>query len=327
MNYLFYPGCSMQSTAQPYLESLRAIEGKLAAKFTEIEDWNCCGATEYMASHRIPAYALVARNLALAESQANGTHTLLAACSACYLNLAKTDKYMRTDQELDQNVNEALSAGDLHYTAGAIQVRHLMDVLYNDIGVERIKELVERPLEGLRVAPYYGCMIVRPDPDQRWEQPEYPSALEEMISATGAEAVDFPLRSHCCSGHMPQISPQSAYGMIRRLVHGAVTSGADLMVTLCPMCQLNLDAYQYEMNRFFGTNYHMPIVYFTQLLGLAFGLEAEELGIGKEFVSAAPALARIGVLAEPEPDEPRKRAPKPEGLPMPKMPASIGGRR
>jgi len=328
MKYLFYPGCSMESTARPYLQSLQAIEDKLASTFTEIEDWNCCGATEYMAAYRIPAYALVARNLALAETQANGTNTLLAACSACYLNLAKTEKYMRTDRELDQTVNEALAAGDLHHTPGSVQVRHLLDVLYNDIGAEKIKETTERPLTGLRVAPYYGCMIVRPDPDNRWTEHEFPTALEELIASTGAEAVEFPLRTHCCSGHMPQISADSAYTMIRRLVHGAVVSGADLMVTLCPMCQLNLDAYQVEMNKHFDTNYHMPILYFTQLLGLAFGVPAEELGIGKEFVSAAPALKRIGVpLEEPEAGGARKRPTKPEGLPMPQMQTHNGGPR
>lgn len=326
MKYLFYPGCSMQSTASPYLDSLKAIEDKLAAEFTEIDDWNCCGATEYMTAHRLPAYALVARNLALAETQANGASTLMAACSACYLNLAKTDKYMRTDQELDQTVNEALAAGDMQYTPGAVEVRHLLDVIYNDVGVKKIKKLVERPLEGLRVAPYYGCMIVRPDPDARWNQPEYPTALEELLLTTGAEVVDYPLRTHCCSGHMPQVSPESAFGMIRRLVHGAVVSGADLLVTLCPMCQLNLDAYQVEMNKHYGTSYKMPILYFTQLLGLAFGIEAKELGIGKEFVSAAPALERIGVPAEKTKGRGKKPS-KRDGLPMPKMPASIGGQQ
>lgn len=328
MKYLFYPGCSMQSTARPYLDSLKAIEGKLAAEFKEINDWNCCGATEYMAAHRLPTYALVARNLALAEAQANGTQALMAACSACYLNLAKAEKYMRADSELDSNVNEALAAGDIHYTPGSVEVRHLLDVLYNDIGVDKIKELVTRPLQGLRVAPYYGCMIVRPDPDERWEQSEFPTALEEMLFATGAEVVDYPLRTHCCSGHMPQISPESAFGMIRRLVHGAVTSGADLLVTLCPMCQLNLDAYQPAMNKHFGSRYRMPILYVTQVLGLAFGLDADELGIGKEFVPAGPALERIGVPIEEKPKKPRKGLPKKtEGLPMPEMPPSIGGQR
>lgn len=323
MKYLFYPGCSLECISSAYYESLLALQNKLDVEFEEIDDWNCCGANEYIALHRIPSYALIARNLALAEQQTNGANTLLAACSACYVNLARTAKYMGTDKELNSRVNDALAAGGLHYTAGAVQVRHVLDALYKEIGVCKIKKLVERPLTGLRVAAYYGCMVLRPDPDKRWRDPESPTALEEMIVATGAEAVDFPLRTHCCSGHMPQISTEASLELLRRLVESAVKSGADLLITTCPLCQLNIDAYQDEMNNFFGTNYRMPILFFTQLLGLAFGLNPEALAIGREIVSAAPALARIGVKVEPLP-RPTKRPPKDQGLPMPRMPKAYG---
>ncbi|MEX1246970.1 MAG: CoB--CoM heterodisulfide reductase iron-sulfur subunit B family protein [Anaerolineales bacterium] len=322
MKYLFYPGCSLHSTSSAYLDSLRAIQPKLGFELIDVEDWNCCGANEYIALHRIPSYALIARNLALAEQQKNGTQTLVAACSACYVNLAKTAKYMGTDADLNTRVNDALAAGGMHYTPGSIEVRHILDLMCNKLGACKIKKMVERPLSGLKVAPYYGCMVLRPDPDKRWRDPESPTALEELILATGAELIDFPLRTHCCSGHLPQISTETSLDLIRRLVEGAVKSGADLLITTCPLCQLNIDGYQAEMNKFFGTSYKMPILFFTQLIGLAFGFSPKELGIGKEIVSAAPALARIGLKVEAPP--PLRRPPKDQSLPMPHMPKPYG---
>jgi heterodisulfide reductase subunit B len=321
MKYLFYPGCSLDSTSSAYWDSLNAIQATLGIELAQIEDWNCCGANEYIALHRIPSYALIARNLALAEQQTNGTHTLMAACSACYVNLARTAKYMSTDKDLNTRVNDALAAGGMHYTAGSVQVRHILDVICNELGVCKVKKQIKRSLSGLRVAPYYGCMVLRPDPDKRWRDPEAPTALEQLIEVTGAEAIEYPLRTHCCSGHMPQINTEASLELIRRLVETAVNRGADLMITTCPLCQLNIDCYQQEMNKFFGTNYKMPILFFTQLLGLAFGLSPASLGIGREVTSAAPALARIGLTPEVETaPAPSRHHVKDQGLPMPQMP-------
>ena len=320
--YLFYPGCSMQRSARPYLDSLMAIGPDMDMTFEDVQDWNCCGATEYAAVHRIPSYALVARNLALAAQQMNGARTLTAGCSACYLNLSKTENYMRRNAELNLVVNEALAAGNLHYEPGTLQVRHLLDVIVNDVGLEAIRARVTRPLTNLRIAPYYGCMVVRPDLDDHFRSEEYPMSMDRLLKALGAEVIDFPLKTHCCGGHMTQISQPVAFEMIRRLVYGATQYKADLMVTLCPMCQLNLDAYQGEVNQHFKMNYHMPVLYFTQLMGLAFGHEPEELGIGKEFVSARDALARIGVDVPEETavTRPSHRAKDDPSLPMPYMP-------
>lgn len=317
MKYLFYPGCSMQRSARPYLDSLHAIQQELALELQEVEDWNCCGATEYMSVARLPAFALVGRNLALAQQQVNGGRGLLAACSACYLNLAKTDHYMLEDPRFEDQLNQALAAGGLHYDPGSLEVRHLLDVILNDIGLERIAQHVTRPLSGLRVAAYYGCMIVRPDLDQRWENPEYPTALEQLMGALGAEVVDFPLKTHCCGGHMTQISPPTAYELIRRLVHGASIYEADVLVTVCPMCQLNLDAYQVEMNKHFKTDYEIPILFVTQLMGLAFGKSPAELGLGREFIDSGPALAKIGLEPAEAEAPPRKVPKRDQGLPMP----------
>ncbi|MCC7209125.1 MAG: CoB--CoM heterodisulfide reductase iron-sulfur subunit B family protein [Anaerolineae bacterium] len=332
-SYTFYPGCSLQKSARPYFDSLMAISSVLNLDIKEIPDWNCCGATEYIAVHHVAAYALAGRNLALAAQMANGdpaSHTVMAACSLCYLNLAKTDSYMRDDPQLNAQVNEALAAGGLTYTPGTLRVRHLLDIIIKDIGLDLVKSKVVKPLKGLRIAPYFGCMIARPDRSNRWDNVEHPVALDRLMRALGAEVVDYPMKTHCCGGHMTQINTPVAYELIRRLVHGAAEYNADLMVTLCPMCQLNLDAYQTEMNRYFHTNYRMPILYFTQLMGVAFGLEPETLGLGKEFVDSRPALGRIGVELPPPEAELAAVTPKPRpkkaekgakvGLPMPQMP-------
>ena len=324
MKYLFYPGCSMQRSARPYMDSLRAIEPILEMELEELEDWNCCGATEYSAINRTASHALVGRNLAIAEQMSDGTHTIMAPCSACYLNLSKTDNYMRKDEKFRKRINDALSAGGLHYNPGSVDVRHALDIIFNDIGLERVKALVKKPLKGLRVAAYYGCMIVRPDVNHKFATPEYPNVLEDLLAALGAEVIDFPMKTHCCSGHMTQISGETAYELIRRLVYGATRYEADMLVTLCPMCQLNIDAYQGEMNRFFNSSYQMPILYFTQLIGLAFGIDPKDLGVGKEFVDARPALEKIGIEVEEEPPA-KKPRPKDEGLPMPQMPGQDGG--
>ncbi len=317
--FLFYPGCSMQRSARPYLDSLLAIKDDIGMELEEIEDWNCCGATEYISVSRLPAYALNGRNLALAAQQANGAKTVVAPCSACYLNLAKTDNYMRKDAQLNELVNDALAAGGLHYDPGSLKVRHLLDVIINRIGLETIKSKVISPLQGLRVAPYYGCMVVRPDPEHRFGSPEYPTALDDLLVALGAEVVDYPVKTQCCGGHMTQISAPVAYELIRRLIYSAVNNGADILVTLCPMCQLNLDAYQDDMNKYFGTDYRIPIVYFTQLMGLAFGHYPLELGLGKEFVDARPALMKIGMEVPEESKEKKRRVRRKDdpSLPMP----------
>jgi len=313
--YIFYPGCSMESSAKAYYDSTLAICNTLGIGLKEIEDWNCCGATEYLSLAKIPAYSLIARNLALAEKQANGNKAVIAPCSACYLNLSKADHYMHESPEFGKQVNEALAAGDLHYDAGKLVIRHLLDVIINDVGLEKVKEKVVKPLTGLRVASYIGCMLPRPDYNDRYSDSEYPFELDDLLSALGAEVIDFPLKTYCCGGHMTQIGPSTAFELIRRLISSADQYKADVLVTVCPMCQMNLDAFQGQMNGYFHTNYKMPVLFFTQLLGIALGEKPEKLGFGSELVSAHQAMQRIGVQTPvPEQAAPKRR---PEGLPMP----------
>ena len=307
MKYRYYPGCSLEKSSKPYDDSTKAIAEPLGLTLEEIEDWNCCGATEYFSLNKTAAFALVARNLALASSQ-DGFENLVAPCSACFLNLRKTDHYMGKYPIIGESTNEALAAGGLSYNPGSIKVRHLIDVVVNDVGLENMREKVSNPLTGLRVAPYYGCLIVRPEfDDEPFDDPEYPMSLDHLMNAVGATVVDFPMKAHCCGGHMTQISSETAFELIRRLLHNASEYDADVIATICPMCQLNLDAYQSQVNRQFGTDYNLPILYFTQLVGLALGIHPKELGIGKEIISASKALTKIGTEIEAEEVPARKR--------------------
>lgn len=315
MRYAYYPGCSLERSAASYHKSSMAVAAKLGLVLQEVDDWNCCGATEYFAINQLAAYALVARNLALVP---NDLHEMVAPCSACYVNLKKTDKYMGKYPSLAAQVNEALAAGGLGYEPGHLHVRHLLDVIVNDVGYDTIAQDVERPLTGLRVAPYYGCLIVRPE--NGFDNPEYPTSLDRLLRALGAEVVDYPLKAQCCGGHMAQISDKVAYELIRRLLHNAAEYQADVIACVCPMCQLNLDAYQADVNRHFGTDYRIPILYFTQLMALAFGMSARKAGLGAEIVSARPALAKIGVRVPKAEETKAKKRPSKEALPMPVMP-------
>ncbi|MEP7378358.1 MAG: CoB--CoM heterodisulfide reductase iron-sulfur subunit B family protein [Chloroflexota bacterium] len=322
-SYLYYPGCSLSGSARAYAASLGAILEPLGIELHEIDDWNCCGATEYLTLSPLRGQALISRNLALAQAQRDGAQTLVAPCSACYVNLAKTDRYFRENSEFRSRLNEVLAADGLHYTPGAVRVRHLLEVLIEDVGLDAIAAAVTRPLNGLRVAPYLGCLVSRPDLDRRWALHEEPRELDRLMAALGAEVVDFPARTACCAGHMTQISPEVAWDLLRRVIEPADHAGADLLVTVCPMCQMNVDSFQGEMDRHLGLRYHMPILFFTQLIGLALGRPAAELGIGSEVVSAAQALARIGVEVPPPTEPPvesghePRRQKRPTGLPMP----------
>jgi heterodisulfide reductase subunit B2 len=318
--YIFYPGCSMEASAKAYQDSLNVIAGPLGIELVEIDDWNCCGATEYMSISRTPAFALIGRNLALASKHANGTRKVVASCSACYLNLSKADYLMREQEKLRTNVNTALQAGGLEYKPGSLEIHHLLDVIVNQIGLEKVRENVTRPLHGLRVAAYLGCMVPRPDYDKRWSDPDYPTELVRLLQALGAEVVDYPLQTYCCGGHMPHISPNTAYEVIRRLLYVAEEARADVLATVCPMCQLNLDAYQPDVNRMFQTNYNLPILFFTQLIGLAFGADEKHLGFNSGMVNPRPAIEKGLASAAAAGPAPKAKKGKTNALPMPVMP-------
>jgi heterodisulfide reductase subunit B len=224
------------------------------------------------------------------------------------VNLARTDAYVRESAELAEHVNDALGADDMSYTPGSVKVRHLLEVMIDDVGLETISNHVTRPLAGLKLAPYMGCLVSRPDYDDRWQHREHPHALDQLLLRLGADVVEYSRRTDCCGGHMTQISPETGLELIRRLIVEAERVGAHALVTVCPMCQMNVDFYQREMNHHFREDHHMPILFFTQLMGLAYGLPPKKLGFGREIISARPALAHIGIEAPLTEEEEADRA-------------------
>jgi len=285
--FAYFPGCTLEKMAVSYNQSSVETTKSFGIDLQELDDWNCCGATTYFHIDQLLAYTLVARNLAIAEKAGLD---FVAPCSACYKNAYFTNSYIKEDPDLSDHINYALEQDNLHFT-GELNVYHIMDIFANEIGPSQIKEKITNPLKGLRIAPYYGCQIVRPR--KNGEEIENPQFFEEIIRAMGADAVDFADRLRCCGGSLIMTSRNAALNMVKVLLQNAVASGTDVIATACPMCQVNLECYQTQVNEEFGTDYSMPVLYFTQLLGLALGIPRRRLGIGKELVSAAPIFSQL----------------------------------
>jgi heterodisulfide reductase subunit B len=285
--YAYYPGCSLSGLGKPYDESLRAVFSHLGLGLEEITDWNCCGATSYMSVSEDKAVALAARNLALAEQM---KAEVVAPCAACYLVLTKAQHMMADYPALAAKVHKGLQAAGLTYK-GQVTVRHPLDILVNDVGLDAIKARVTKPLTGYRVAPYYGCQIVRPY--GAFDDPLRPQTLDRLMAAAGAEVVDYPLKAHCCGGSLMGTMEDIGVRLNFLLLKEAKARSANVLATVCPLCQYNLEAYQDRMHRTFHESAHLPVAYFTQLLGLAFGLQPKALGLQRNFVTAAPLPAMV----------------------------------
>jgi len=287
--YTYFPGCSCSSEggARAYDWSIQAVSKVLDFEFVELDDWNCCGSTPSGSVDELGAFCLAARNLALAEK--SGLE-MVTPCSACYVIFNRTNSYLKQYPKLKDKVNEALSAGDLKYNGG-IKVRHTLDILTTDIGYDAIKARVRKPLEMLKVACYYGCQVVRPG--FGFDHPENPQSLDKLIASLGGEPTPFPLKTHCCGGSLIISEEAIALDLTRKLLESASSNGAECLVTVCPLCQTNLDAYQSRVNKKFKTEYKLPVLFFTQLMGLAFGLDSKTLGLNKNIVSANELIDRI----------------------------------
>jgi heterodisulfide reductase subunit B len=271
MEYAYYPGCSLEATARPYDLSLRRVFDRLGIGLTEIEDWNCCGATSYISMNKTAAYAISARNLAYAEKMGMN---VCAPCSSCYTILSKVNRHMRWGDKHKNEINEALSAAGLSYEA-KLEVLHPLDIIVNYFGIERVVERMAHSLDGLKIAPYYGCQIVRPM--GRFDDREDPQALDNLFGALGGAMVPFPAKVRCCGGMLMTTYEDVALKLNRDILTAASENGAEVLITTCPLCQINLEAYQTRINDTFGTAFKIPVVYFTQLLGLALGFSPEEM--------------------------------------------------
>jgi heterodisulfide reductase subunit B len=284
-SYSYFPGCSMTATNRAYDLSTRNVARVLRIELLELDDWNCCGATAYMAIREKRSLVLSARNLAIAEKRGRDLATI---CNACYVVLRKANEYLAKNSLLREEVDEALQAGQMHYD-GTVRVRHFLDIIVNDLGEDVIRRHVQRDLSDLRVACYSGCQLSRPFQDV--DDPEYPELMGRLCRWLGAEVLPFPLAAKCCGGMSMTTRPEIGQVLSGKILRVAKLRGADCIVTACPLCQINLEAYQSKLSEVMGADCHLPVLYFTQLLGAAFGLGAKELALKDSLTPVEQLLA------------------------------------
>ena len=285
--YTYFPGCAAEATATGLGLSARAIAKPLDMELIELESWTCCGSTPYGSLDELESIVVAARNLALAEKT---RLDLVTPCSSCYVTLNRANLQLQSHPHLMAQVNEALAVINLEYR-GNLRIRHLTEVLVNDITPEFIATKVRQDLNGLKVAPYYGCQLVRPD--YGFDDPESPQSLDRLVECLGAEAIPFPLKNRCCGGALIIPEEGATLGLIRKLLDNALENGAQCIATPCPLCQTNLDAYQSQVNSRFKTHYNLPVLFITQLIGLALGIDPESLGLNTNIVSPSEVLDYI----------------------------------
>ncbi len=283
--YSFYPGCSSQNKASSsnYLVSTNSMCQKLGITLNEVPDWNCCGASiGYGGGGELPRVVLSARNLALSE-QHNAGQDMVATCAACWLASREAKERLDHSAEMKADANTALKEAGLEYK-GSIQARHMVEVLMEDIGLDTLKAGVKNPLKGLKFAGYVGCQTNRPFgiAGESFENPMY---LDNMIEAMGAEAVTYDQKVTCCGGALAFSEPEKSQKQIKDIIESAYDHGADMIVTPCPLCQANVEIYQGEVNKRYGTKFNMPVTYYTQLITVAYGGSAAEAALNGHLIA------------------------------------------
>lgn len=271
MKYLYYPGCSLEGTALEYNSSTRAVMQELGVELIELEDWTCCGASAAEATSYLLSMALPALVLAKAENM-EGFKEILVPCSACYLNLKKVEVKIRKDPELLDKINTILAEEKLNLL-GQLGVRHFLDVVANDVGPQKIFTRVKKPFTDLIVAPYYGCQCLRPY--SIFDDPEAPRSMEGIIKAAGAKIHQWNMGGRCCGASHMTTKPEVALELVAAILKSA--RGADAIVTVCPMCQMNLEAYQKKISGMCKEDLSITVLYLPQFLGLALGLSEQTL--------------------------------------------------
>jgi len=293
MKYHLYPGCSAEGSALEYKVSTLKVLEALGAEVTELEDWTCCGASAASVQSELLGVTLPARNLALAERADDGGSTespidMIAVCSACYTNFRRASQAVSGDAALLRTVNKALEVEGLTFH-NTVRTRHLMDVLAVDFTPEEIAERVERPLTGLTVAPYYGCQTVRPF--SPFDDDEKPTSMVAILEALGATVHRHNRGAACCGTSLLMTKPRVGHHMVGEIL--TACSPADCVAVVCPMCHMNLDAYQNQVSQVMGQQLSVPILFLPQLMGLAFGMPPSDLLLKRHVVSAEPVLMRL----------------------------------
>lgn len=270
MKYFYYPGCSLEGTAREYHISTTSLMKALGAELVEIDNWNCCGASAAESVSDLLSYVLPARNLAIAEKMSAETGEaldILVPCSACYLNLKKVTEDIKTNFKLLETINTVLKEDNLELK-NQLQVRHLLDVLVKDMDMDSFKTKIKNFFEDFSVAPYYGCQCLRPY--HEFDNPEKPKSMEPFIRATGALIHTWEMGPKCCGASHMSTKPEIGQALVGNILKGA--KGADMIITVCPMCQMNLEAFQKKVGKANNESFDMTILYLPQFMGMAMGL-------------------------------------------------------
>ncbi|HHI76183.1 MAG TPA: heterodisulfide reductase [Gammaproteobacteria bacterium] len=285
--YSYYPGCSSQDGASSsnLKRSIDTMCEVLDVKLNEIPDWNCCSASiGYGSGGVLPRMSLSARNIALSE-QHNPGQDIVATCAACWLATKEAAERFKEDENFFQEANTVLAEANLKMT-NQTPIRHMCEVLIEDIGYEALSEGVKKPLEGVKIAGYVGCQTNRPFgiAGESFENPMY---LDKMVDALGGESIPtYEKKVQCCGGALAFSEPEKSQEMIKGIIEAAYDNGADMIATPCPLCQANVEIYQDQINERFGTKFEMPVVYYSQLISVAYGRSAEDAALDGQIIKA-----------------------------------------
>ncbi len=285
--YAYYPGCSLKAGSKHYEESLLPVFKEIGVPLKEMDDWNCCGATAYFSVNDSMAEAICGRNLAIAEKSGQD---IMAPCAGCYLTMKKSNHFLASGHEKAKKILNGLKSVDSPYN-GTVNVVHPLEVLTKDLGLENLKEKVRAPLKGLKVASYYGCQLVRPYTE--FDDPDRPTSMDNVMAAMGAQPVEYGVKARCCGGSLAGTLDDVATGLNYILLKEAKRNGADVIVALCPLCQFNLEMNQDKIVKKYKEDVKLPILYFTQLMGLALGIPKEDLGFKRSVISLDNMWAKL----------------------------------
>ncbi|MEE3500288.1 CoB--CoM heterodisulfide reductase iron-sulfur subunit B family protein [Acidiphilium acidophilum] len=297
----YYPGCALEGTGHAYNRSTKAVGKALGLDLVELENWNCCGAMEVKnVDPKLQTY-LSARNLAIAEDM--GFDTVMAPCNGCYHNLKKAEYDLEHDQGSKDVVSRiSTKAGHKTYEAGKVTTIHALDWIKESVGEEGLAKLVKKPLRGLKVANYYGCMYTRPrhifpekDQGPSSESTSKPHFMDDLLAAAGATNVDFPLKTACCGGAHTLSDSDTSTKLVLNILMAAEACGADVIATECPTCHTGLEMHQKRAETNFGKKTSVKILYFTQLLGMAMGLSKRNVGVHENFSDSGDLLKARGL--------------------------------
>lgn len=297
----YFPGCSAHGTSEEFDHTLKLVMKTLDVQMEEIPDWNCCGATSAHVMTENLAIALPMRNLVLAEKLDNTTMGI--ACASCYSRMKVTKKHLDENPELAKKINSTIiDEGEYH---GTIDIKSMLQYCYEEIGLETIKSKVKKSLAGLKVACYYGCLLTRPKDVTQFDSPEYPMSMDHLMEALGAMAVDFDYKTECCGASFSISNTEVVESLSGKILEVAKESGAHMVVVACPLCQSNLDMRQPDIEKHSKRKIGLPVMYFTQLMALAFGFPESELKLPKHIVPVEDALKNIGKI-DPIPEKIKK---------------------